>query len=196
MGNEIDFCRDWAVVFIDGGYFEKIRDKVYGAKVKIDLECLSNKLSEPYRRLRTYYYNAYPYQSPHNPSSEEKERFSKSQRFYDRLNKLDRFEVRLGKTVKRFSHEGAPYYTQKGVDVYFSIDILKVAWGGYAKYIILVAGDADFVPAIRAAKEKGTIIRLVYYDDGNNAPNDLLNTVDERVPLTKELLKDCILPER
>ena len=193
MDNKADFSNEWAVVFIDGGYFEKVKDKVYGGKVKIDLECLSNKLSEPYKRFRTYYYNAYPYQSPNNPSEDEKERFSRSQRFYDRLNKLNRFEVRLGKTVKRYSSEGAPYYTQKGVDVYFSIDILKVAWSGFAKYIILVAGDADFVPAICAAKEKGTIIKLVYYDDDNNAPNDLLNTVDERVPLTKELLEDCIL---
>lgn len=192
MVENVGFCKDWAVVFIDGGYLEKVKDGVYGSNIKVDLECLSEKLAEPHKRFRTYYYNAYPYQNPNDPTDDEKKRFSKAQRFYDRLNKLNRFEVRLGKTVKRYSSDGSIYYTQKGVDVYFSIDILKVAWSGYAKYIVLLAGDSDFVPAIKAAKEKGAIVKLIYCDS-NGPPNDLLNTVDERIPLSKELFDDCKL---
>ncbi len=181
--------QEWSAVFIDGGYLDKIKDKITKQPhYKLDLECLSDILAKPYRRLRTYYYNAYPYQSP-EPTENERHMFSQAQKFYDKISKLKRFEVRLGKLVKRISENGTFYYIQKGVDVYFAVDLLKVSWSKNVKYIILVAGDNDFVPAIKAAKESGVIIKLWYEKDSK--PGDLINAVDESYILSEKILEKC-----
>ncbi|MBI5886873.1 MAG: NYN domain-containing protein [Deltaproteobacteria bacterium] len=83
-------------IFIDGGYLDKVVKNEFGIHVHIDYEKIAKELSLGKEILRTYYYHCEPYQS--NPTtSDEKERFSKAQKFHSMLNKLPRYEVRLGK---------------------------------------------------------------------------------------------------
>jgi uncharacterized LabA/DUF88 family protein len=44
---------------------------------------------------------------------------------------------------------------QKGVDVKIALDIASVAYKKQADQIVLVAGDADFVPAAKLARREG-----------------------------------------
>jgi len=49
----------------------------------------------------------------------------------------------------------------------------------------IIAGDSDFIPAVRAAKSEGVVVYLI---SGNNPHDDLLDEVDERIQLTAELV--------
>ena len=148
---------DKAAVFIDGGFFAKVLDDM--GKPRIDFERLSDIMCEGNRRLRTYYYDCLPYQSDH-PTPEERERYSKKSKWLDRLLLLPRFEVRLGRLSPRFE--------QKGVDILFSVDLVRMSWARQIDRAVLITGDSDFIPAVNAAKETGVIVELYYYI----SPND------------------------
>lgn len=81
-------------LFIDGGYIDEILKRFNMAR--IDYNQLVVELSKNYDLLRTYYYHCLPHQSQ-NPSPEDKNKFSRAQRFFRRLDRLDSFTVRMGK---------------------------------------------------------------------------------------------------
>jgi len=99
-----------------------------------------------------------------------------------RLKKIPRFEIRLGKLSRTRRGD----YVQKRVDTYFAIDLVKLSVRGTIKNAILIAGDSDFVPPILEAKENGVIVKLFYYRD--TAQDELLECCDEREEITAEIL--------
>lgn len=44
---------------------------------------------------------------------------------------------------------------QKGVDMRVGLDVASLAYGHYVDQIILIAGDSDFLPAIKMARKNG-----------------------------------------
>ncbi len=66
--------------------------------------------------------------------------------------------------------------TQKGVDMRFGLDIASMAFKRQVDQIIMVAGDADFVPAAKLARREG--IDVVLDTMHQTPPNDLLEHVD------------------
>ncbi len=58
---------------------------------------------------------------------------------------------------------------------------------------ILVTGDSDFVPAIKAAKYAGVVI-ILYYSRGLGvyAHDELLEAVDEKYEITQELIDNSL----
>lgn len=160
-------------VFIDGGYLDAInRD----TGKKIDYLKLSQKLCKENDFIRAYYYHCLPYQS-NPPTQEEKERFGKTSAFFDRLKKLDRFQIRLGKLVKRGNYDnGNPILIQKRVDVFLATDLVKFSAQKVMTQAILLTADSDYVPAISASKEFGVIVRLAY---------------SEELPINEELIAIC-----
>ena len=44
---------------------------------------------------------------------------------------------------------------QKGVDMRVGLDVASLAYGGYINQIVLIAGDSDFLPAIKMARKNG-----------------------------------------
>lgn len=65
---------------------------------------------------------------------------------------------------------------QKGVDMRLGLDVAAMAFKGQVDQIILVAGDADFVPAAKLARREG--IDVVLDPMGGKAARDLLDHVD------------------
>ncbi|WP_297491092.1 NYN domain-containing protein [Thermococcus sp.] len=181
-----DLSSEWCAVFIDGGYLAKVLKNEF-SEIKIDFLKLSNEIC-PGKRLRTYYYNAPPYQSS-PPTPEEKERYQKAMRFFHSIDRLERFEVVKGKTVKRYAADGKEYFAQKGVDVRLAVDLVRLSWAGHIKIAVLIAGDNDFVPAVKAAKDAGVIVKLYY--SKNSSSDELISTVDEAEEITKELIERC-----
>ncbi len=49
---------------------------------------------------------------------------------------------------------------QKGVDMKMGLDIASLAFKGFVKRIVMVAGDADFVPAAKFARREGIDVVL------------------------------------
>ncbi|HEX8691522.1 MAG TPA: NYN domain-containing protein [Longimicrobium sp.] len=182
-------------IFVDGGYFDRVSRDC--GSPRIDFGKLASELSKPDDLLRTYYYHCLPYMSP-VPTPEEEERYAGKQRFFSALNRLNRFEVREGKLEYRGTdrESNRPIFEQKRVDIYLGVDLIMLATKQRIHRAILVTGDSDFLPAIRAAKNEGVLIHL-YHGSGPQQPHrDLWEEADDRTVITPELLQKFLLSER
>lgn len=68
------------------------------------------------------------------------------------------------------------------------IDLLKLSLKNTIETAIVIAGDRNFVPPIKEAKEEGILVYL-YYGPSTYVHNELYEPCDERVKLGKTLLK-------
>ena len=176
-------------VYIDGGYLKHVLDS-YG-KPKIDFEKFAQWACQGDTLFRAYYYDCLPYQSA-NPTPEERERVSRAQQFHTALIRLNRFEVREGKLAFRGNtRNGDPIFEQKRVDLYLGIDIASLASKGKVDAMIIVAGDSDFIPAVKYARDEGIIIRLAH-GPVQTYHQDLWDAVDERIEITEKVLRGMI----
>ena len=175
-------------IFIDAAYLQfMLRDEF--ASPRIDFQKLVDRMAGGREILRSYYYNCEPYQSnPHSP--EEKERFSRTQRFHYALDKIPRFQVRLGKLARRGHDDtGKPIFVQKRVDILMGVDLVLAAAKRSITDAAILAGDSDFLPAIEAAKPEGVVIHLFH---GEHPHIDLVAKCDERTQFDQTFV-DSIL---
>jgi uncharacterized LabA/DUF88 family protein len=160
-------------VFIDGGFVEKISQQEF-ANLRVDYDRLSTVMASGLSHLRTYYYHCLPYQS-NPPTEEEKERFANRQRFYNALERIPRFQVRLGRLRRRGND-----FEQKGVDVFLAIDLVQLAVKRLITHAAMITADSDFLPAIEVAKNEGVIIRL-FHSQHLERQKELWQCADERI---------------
>jgi uncharacterized LabA/DUF88 family protein len=171
-------------IFIDGAYLGYLLKNEF-ALVRVDYEKLANQLAGGIDILRTYYYDCPPFQSS-TPTQEEKDRFAKAQSFFSALDRLPRYEVRLGRLAHRgFNAAGKPDYQQKRVDIMLGVDLALLAGKRQITHAVLLAGDSDFIPAVAAAKSEGVLVRLYH---GQSFHKDLWDCVDEREKITKTFI--------
>ena len=169
-----------ASVFIDGGYLARILKDKFN-EVRINFGKLSDELCKSINctRLRTYYYTCEPLVRKGN--QKDSRRQATFQKFLSKLKRQSRFDVKLGKLQ---CINGV--FKQKMVDVLMSLDIVNMSFDNQIQHIIIIAGDSDFIPAIKYAKYHGTIIHLFYHP--SSIHNELLDYVDERYIITQELI--------
>ena len=103
------------------------------------------------------------------------------------MERLPRFVTRWG-DLQKIETANGPKFNQKGVDLLLGIDLLKLSLKNTIETAIVVAGDRDFVPAIKEAKEAGVLVYL-YYDPNTYVHNELYDLCDNRFKLDKKLLK-------
>jgi uncharacterized LabA/DUF88 family protein len=172
-------------IFIDGGYLNKVL-KFQFSNSKIDylrfseLICLDLQLN----RLRTYFYYCLPINRKGNV--EDIERMINAQKFLENLKRLPRFEVKLGK-LQLIGNQ----FRQKMIDILISLDITNMAFERQIEHVIIIAGDSDFVPAIKKAKNYGSIVHLYYHP--SSIHNELLDEVDECHKIDNELINKCLI---
>lgn len=189
------FQQGRAVVLIDNGYFAAVlRDEF--EEPRIDYLKLSETICQGYWRLRTYVYDALPYQS-NPPTPEQKELYAGKLRFFNALKRLPSFDIRFGKQRPR---PGG--FIQKGVDVLLSVDLVRLSSKAQIQKAFLMAGDADYVPAVKVAKDEGVSVKLYHsgsaqvMSDGRRLPkysNELWDACDERAVIDQELIDRCRL---
>jgi uncharacterized LabA/DUF88 family protein len=209
-----------AAVFLDGGFIAKILEDVSMQDVAEGItykKAIEEELTEPFTldfhkfsdklceianatRFRTYYYDCLPYQS--TPATEqEKVAIQNKQRFFTSLRRCTRFEVREGRVgkydVNCFKCGNVfKKLHQKRTDNLLDVDVVGLSWRGLIDKAILLAGDSDFVPAFRAAKEAGVITHLFIYEPTTNKTNiqthdELKDLFDERHILTVKDFLAC-----
>ncbi len=167
-------------IFIDAGYLTKL---LHIKNKKINLLKLSNKLTNDSTRVKTIYYDALPL--PINPKG--RELYPKAQKFHNSLRKLDKFEVKLGRTQVI-----GEQYRQKGVDMRLGVDLVQYSMNKEIDKAILITSDSDFEYAVQKAQGVGVKVTLAYF--GISKINSrFLNLCDERIVLTDELLDTCKL---
>lgn len=139
---------------------------------------------------RIFFYDCPPLMKRmHNPISQKCVDFSRSPEaifrlaLHDKLRQMRKVALRLGhltefsswtasagilddllKGRKRFNDLRAddlyPNVRQKGVDMRIGIDISSLALKKQVRQIVLMAGDADFVPAAKLARREGVDVVL------------------------------------
>lgn len=179
-------------IFIDGGYLAKVlRDEFESAR--IDFGALSENIAGGIDILRTYYYDCLPYQSS-RPTPTEKERYGNHRRFLSALERIPRFQVRLGKLAFRGKRaDGSEIFEQRQVDILLGVDMVLLAAKHQITHAALVSGDSDFLPAVKAAKDEGVLISLFH---GTKLPphRELWDNADERSTITWNLVNSIRLP--
>lgn len=178
-----------AAIFIDGGYLVKVLGLEFSAP-RIDFQKLAIKMAGDDELFRAYYYNCLPYQGS-NPSAEESKRYAKARGFVAALDRLPRFEVRLGRLAYRGIDQatGLPIYQQKRVDIMLGVDLVLLAAKGRIHRAALFTGDSDFIPAVQVAKNEGVHVHLFH---GNKAQvhDEIWTAADDRTQLNEDFVRD------
>ena len=140
-----DDKRERVSVFIDGNNF------YYGCKktietTNIDFKKFVEIIIGERELFKVYYYNALL------DKNKDKKTFEKQQRFLEELRKIG-VEVVLC-NVRKKKVDGKVMYQIKGDDVNLAVDMVTNAVKGTYDTAILVSGDGDFLPAVRAVKDE------------------------------------------
>ena len=164
-------------------YFNKIL-KSFFQEAKIDYFKLSDKICADLNlsRLRTYFYHCMPLIRKNN--TEDLARQSNIQKFLTNIRRLPRFEVKLGR-LQLIENQ----FRQKMVDVLMSLDITNMSYENQIQHAILIAGDSDFIPAIKKARDYGIIVHFYYHP--SSVHNEILDEVDELHVIDQELISNC-----
>lgn len=182
---------DAAAIFIDGGYLMKVLREEFGSP-RIDFKKLADRMADEHTVFRAYYYNCMPHQSA-TPTPEEQQRYGKARSFYDALNRLPRFEVRLGKLAFRgVDTNGYPIYVQKRVDIMLGVDLVLLAAKQRIAKACLLTGDSDFIPAVEVAKNEGVNVHLFHGNRGQ-VHDEIWIAADDRTRIDRDLIDQVTL---
>ena len=154
------------MIFIDGSNLFHCL-KSYDPNYRPDFEKLIKHLSEGYNLLRTFYYNAKP--EHFSDSHEDRRKYAKQMSFYDALEYIPSFKVRLSRLKSRqtFCRDCKKYFNnwvEKGLDVSLATDLLNMAFKDAFDKAILISGDSDFVQVVESVDRIGKQIINVFLD--------------------------------
>jgi uncharacterized LabA/DUF88 family protein len=169
---------DRIIIFIDGSNFYHGLKKNIGIK-DIDFLKFGNKVVGERKLIETYYYNA-----PLDINC-DKEKYWKQQEFFEKLKKIPNFKLVLVGLQKRIIN-GKPIYIVKGDDIHLATDLIVLAYKNAYDVAILVSGDGDFVPAIKAVQELGKRVENYYFKIGGSW--HLRQICDKSVLMDKEFV--------
>lgn len=154
-------------------------------QVAKNLYTFVHRHAENYDLYRIFYYDCAPFDKKvHNPVSKKVVDFKKTSQFqfrvafFEELKKKRKIALRLGviKDSKNWSlkpgltkdllegkvkvsditEDDVRYdLRQKGIDMKIGVDIASLAIKKFVSTIVLISGDADFVPASKLARREG-----------------------------------------
>lgn len=152
-----------ALLLIDGGYLDFLQRGLGAPRLDYGklAEWICTRMG--FRLQRCIYCNCLPYLSA-SPTPEEQEAYRKKAGFYERLQKIPRFDVRLGRLAFRGMDEGTgkPVLEQKQVDVILTAEMVYAAARRNVDGVLILTGDGDFVPALQLVKREGITMGLIY----------------------------------
>lgn len=172
-------------IFVDGAYLTKILRELGAGGLPDPQKLTQLILPKAHDLLRVRHYDCHPYTSRH-PQPDEVRLMQEQDRLFAAVRALPRHEVRLGSMARR-GNEGSYTYHQKQIDTMISVDIVEAAVSGQVQTIVLVAGDADFKPAIEAAKRHG-VLTVLWSGPRHTTHDELAQLADEHHTLTRQIL--------
>lgn len=175
------------ILFIDGSNFYYGLKSIYGDSKSLsdfNFKKLGEVLAEESKLEKVFYYNA-PLDFKENPK-----KYSKQQKFFNKVRKTDKVELRLSRLQKRkIKGTNRFYYVVKGDDIHIAAEIVKEAYEDNYDIAILVSGDGDFVPCIKIVQNKGKEAINAYFKQSMSW--QLKQTCNKSIRLTKEMLDGC-----
>lgn len=177
------------MIFIDGGYLRKGFKKLFGHD-KINFANLSGLLRQAVSThiggnmqpdlIRVFYHDAIV-----GPKGAD---YEKQREYFDAIRESPRYEVKLGRLIRT----GGGDLRQKGVDILLAVDMLSKAYLNHYDIALILAGDDDYVDLVRAVKD-GSGKRVYGAFFPNNASKGLVESFDERIELTENIIKKAVL---
>lgn len=175
------------ILFVDGNNFYYGLKSIYGENKKLsnfNFVELGEKLSNNEKLVKVFYYNAPLH------ISENQAKYWKQQKFFNKLKKEEKIELRLSRLQKRkIKGTDKFYYVVKGDDIHLAAEMVKEAYEDNFDIGILVSGDGDFVPAIKIIQNKNKEVHNAYFKQSMSW--ELRQTCNKSIKLTKEILDKC-----
>jgi len=176
-------------IYVDGANF------VYGIKTinnryndfMFDFEKLAREISKGNELVKVNYYNA---------SLKRKlniTKWERQQNLFNRLRKLKIFEVILCKRQKRLNKFDEEFYSIKGDDIHLAIDMIMDATKNKYDKAVLISGDGDFAPLVRAIKILKKEIEIYAFKD---ICSDALIKKNKFTFIDKKLVNKCFWREK
>ncbi len=177
IGNKIN---KECILFIDGNFLINISRSL---SIKLDMERLFEELCGNLHRKRTYWFSALDQSSL--------DRSNNAFRFLDRLRYIPRTKVYAGRLTRKTSthHYETTLRTDAGISL--AVTMVEKAIMKEAEYIVLVAGDPEFVPAVRTAQRYGAIVKVLVpqYVTDIRIHTELQKIADEQIIIDPDYLK-------
>jgi uncharacterized LabA/DUF88 family protein len=171
-------------IFIDGNNFYFGLKRVYEDKknlINFDFEKFCNYLANKREITEILYYNA-PLDI-----SEDLEKYKSQQKFFDKIRRIPKFKLILCKLFRRrIKGTNQYYYVLKEDDIHMAVDIVKGAFKNKYDAAILVSGDGDFLPAVKAVQEENKTVENAYFK--KTASLSLKQNCNKSLMLKKEIL--------
>ncbi len=173
--------KERVVIFIDGSNFYHGLKKDIG-DADIDFQKFGQVVCGDRKLIRIHYYNA-PLDLSH-----DKEKYKRQQKFFDKLRSIQSFKLILVRMQKR-KIDDKIYYVVKGDDINIAVDMVMLAQSNSYDTAVLVSGDGDFVPAVKAVQTFGKHVENYYFKTGHSW--HLRQACDKSVLMSKELIEKC-----
>jgi len=152
--------------------------------------------------FKTYVFDALPFVPRDGATREQVDRRIGKKLYLEAIQYHDRIAVECGyvraKIVKCPKCQTSfATHVQKAVDVRMSVRLTALAWERIVGKMVLVCGDADLIPAVRATEPTGTIVRLAYFSEGVvRTSQALIRACPEKQQLKRSDLAYCKLEPR
>lgn len=159
------------MVFIDGSNLYHVLGQTCG-RHDLQFDKFAEKLANGRDLRRVYYYNI------RQEAFEDRSNATDQDKFLSSLYDTPHLEVKLGIWKQR----GATM-VEKGVDVMLAVDLVTRAYKDNYDTAIIVSGDADFYPALQAAKDVGKQVEVAAFD--TNISGEAARVADLHIRLTK-----------
>lgn len=171
-------------VFIDGNNFYYGLRKIYGKNKSLkdfDFRGFANFLAGKGKVIGIFYYNA-QLDKEHNPK-----KYQSQKEFFENLKNIPNFHLVLCKLLKRnITGTDKYYYILKEDDINMAVDMVEGACQDDFDVAILVSGDGDFVPAVKAVQRHEKNVENIYFK--NSSSRNLKKHCNKSLELTKEIL--------
>ena len=176
---------DRVAIFIDGNNFYHGLKYVYKDKklINFNFEKFANFLSRGRKLIKTFYYNA------ELDKSKDFDKYGSQERFFDEIKKIPKFSLILCKLLKRkIRGTDQYYYILKEDDIHMAVDMVEGAFNDDFDIAIIVSGDGDFVPAVKAIQKKGKVMENIYFKKSSS--RNLKQHGNDSLELTKDILNE------
>lgn len=171
-------------VFIDGNNFLYGLRMLFGDSVKIgdfDFDKFCRFLAGNRKITSIFYYDA-PLDI-----TKDLEKYKEQQRFFDKIRRIQNFRLILCRLLKRnIKGTDRYYYIVKEDDIHMAVDMVKGAYENLYDNAIVVSGDGDFVPAVKAVREQNKSVENAYFK--KSASTNLKFNCNKSLMLKKETL--------
>lgn len=188
-------------ILVDNMYLQNLKDEYCVGT--LDPRLYPAHLLRPgENHFMTYIFDAEPYVPKEGATDIHFEQRRRKREYFEAIQMLERVKVELGYVVPRPGRcpqcgEMFTVPVQKQVDVKISVRLMSLAWERAAEKIVLLCGDGDVLPAVRAVEPTGTIVRLAYGQVGRvRASRALIRECPEKMELTRENLERMMLKPR